>query len=210
MVAGLAVCVVVLLGVGGYAAATFEEETDPGVLSLVPGSIAEAPPAPPPIDLGAVIVPGPSGFDQIPDARLLVGGEADVDELAAERSDQTRSRAVFVETGLVGGFVRAWQKPASLELVTVRLYQFNDADGAKSYASKVVAAMSAAPATTFTVPATTDTTGIDTQVAQGSNRLVYVVGRKGRLVAAIAATVVPPPDDGFLAPFARSQLSLLP
>ena len=55
-----------------------------------------------------------------------------------------------------------------------------------------------------------DTVGIDSQIPQGSNKLVYVVERKGRLVAAIAATLVPPPETGFLAPLARSQLSLLP
>ncbi len=60
------------------------------------------------------------------------------------------------------------------------------------------------------MPATDDTVGIDTQTAQGANRLVYVVGRKGRVVTAIAATVAPPPDAGFLPPLARSQLSLLP
>ncbi len=207
-------CILVLLGAGVVGALTVEEDegVGDGATSLnVPG---EAPPAqeppPPPIDLGAVVVPGPAGFDQIPDSRLAVGGAADVDRLASERTDQARSKAVFAETGLVSGFVRAWQKPSTGELVTVRLYQFATPDGARLYASKVVAAMNVAPAGSFPVPATDETTGIDTQVAQGANRLVYVVGRKGRVVAAVAATVVPPPDAGFLPPLVRSQLSLLP
>lgn len=170
--------------------------------------VTEPPPPAPPIDLAAVVVPGPAGFDQIPDSRLLVGGPVDVDRLAAERGDQTK--AVFEETRLVNGFVRAWQKPATAELVTVRLYQFADEAGAASYAKRVVQAMSKAPATTFVVPATTDTVGIDTHVDQGANRLAYVFTRKGKVVAAIAATTVPPVEAGFLAPFARSQLSLLP
>ncbi len=70
--------------------------------------------------------------------------------------------------------------------------------------------MSAPPATTFPVPATENTTGIDTQTNQGANKVVYVVSRKNRIVAAIAASVVPPPDAGFVPPLARSQLSLLP
>ena len=211
----LAACIVVLLGAGVAGALTVDEEAEPSAQATpadVPGTspLAEPVPSAPPLDLATVVVPAPAGFDQIPDARLLVGGAADVNRLAAERTDEERARAVFAETGLVNGFVRAWQKPGSNELVTVRLYQFATQDGAKAYASKVVAAMSAAPATTFVVPATTDTVGIDTQIPQGANRLVYVVGRKGRVVAAVAATVVPPPDAGFVAPLARSQLSLLP
>lgn len=207
----LAACIVVLLGAGVVGALTVDEEEAGSTALDVPGApVSSTVPPAPPIDLATVVVGGPPGFDQIPDARLVVGGAADLDKLAAERSDQARSKAVFEETGLVSGFVRAWQKPATSELVTVRLYQFGTADGAKSYATKVIAAMSLAPATTFTVPATDNTTGIDTQVAQGANRVVYVVGRKGRVVAAIAATVVPPPDAGFLPPLARSQLSLLP
>ena len=210
----LATCIVVLLGAGVVGAITVDEEEGAAVegtvtLPTTPTPGGEQAPAPA-IDLATVVVPGPSGFEQIPDGRLLVGGAADVDRLAAERTDQARSRAVFAETGLVGGFVRAWQRPTTAELVTVRLYQFNDAEGAKSYATKVISAMSVAPATTFTVPATTDTVGIDTQVAQGANRVAYVVARKGRVVAAIAATVVPPPDGSFLPAMARSQLSLLP
>ncbi len=212
--ATLAGCIAVLLGGGVVGALTVDEESAAGAgaaSATVPTTTPPAELAPaPPIDLASVVVPGPAGFDQIPDSRLLVGGAADVDRLAAERTDQARSRAVFAETGLIGGFVRAWQRPTTAELVTVRLYQFNDAEGARSYAAKVVSAMSAAPASTFTVPATENTVGIDTQVAQGANRVAYVVGRKGRVVAAIAATVVPPPDGGFLPPLARSQLSLLP
>lgn len=212
-VVGLAACITVLLGAGVVGAITVDEEQPTGQGPPTPGA-----PAPgagtvavaPPIDLAGIVVGGPPGFEQIPDARLLVGGAADVDRLAAERADQARSKAVFVETGLVGGFVRAWQKPSTAELVTVRLYQFADAEGAKSYATKIIAAMSKAPATTFSLPATDNTIGINTQVAAGANRLVYVVGRKGRVVAAIAANVVPPPDTGFLAPLSRSQLSLLP
>lgn len=211
MVAALAACIVLLLGAGVVGALTVEEdEAGSRSLDVSSAPIASTAPPAPPIDLAAVVVGGPPGFDQIPDARLVVGGAADVDTLAAERSDQARSKAVFEEAGLVSGFVRAWQKPATSELATVRLYQFATADGAKSYATKVIAAMSAAPATTFKVPATDNTTGIDTQVAQGANRVAYVVGRKGRVVAAIAATVAPPPDAGFLPPLARSQLSLLP
>jgi len=214
VVVALGVGIALLLGGGVVGALTIDEES-PGEASAltVPASIppAEAVDAPPPpLDLGTVVVGGPPGFDQIPDGKLLVGGAADLDRLAAERTDQVRSKAVFIETGLVSGFVRAWQKPSTAELVTVRLYQFKDADGAKAYATKVVAAMSVPPATTFKVPATDDTVGIDTQVAQGANRLAYVVGRRGKLVAAIAATVVPPPDSGFLPPLARSQLSQLP
>ena len=211
-VAALAACIVLLLGAGVVGALTVEDEaTEAGTTSTLPGaSPLEPAPVQPPLDLAALIVGGPSGFDQIPDARLLVGGPADADRLAAERSDQARSKAVFAETGLVNGFVRAWQRPQTSELVTVRLYQFTSDDGAKSYASKVIAAMSVAPATTFPVPATENTTGIDTQVTQGTNKVVYVVSRKGRVVAAIAATVVPPPEAGFLPPLARSQLSLLP
>lgn len=208
----LAVCIALLLSSGVAAAFSVEnEEAGSGRLVRVPPKpgAAEVQQAPP-IDLAAVVVPGPPGFDQIPDTRLLVGGAATIDRLVTERTDQVRARAVFAETGLVGGFVRAWQKPSSAELVTVRLYQFADPDGAKAYATKVISAMSGAPATTFSVPATTDTVGIDSQIPQGSNKLVYVVERKGRLVAAIAATLVPPPEGGFLAPLARSQLSLLP
>lgn len=211
-VAALAAWIVVLLGAGLVGALSIDEGEAEGTSLNVPGSTVPAAVAPPaaPVDLGTIVVGGPPGFDQIPDGRLLVGGTADIDRLASERTDQARAKAVFVETGLVGGFVRAWQKPTTSELVTVRLYQFADADGAKSYASRTVATMSAAPASRFTVPATEDTVGIDTQVAQGANRVAYVVGRKGRVVAAIAATVAPPPDAGFLTPFARSQMSLLP
>ena len=212
--AALAGCIAVLLGGGVVGALTIDGEGAAGEGARLASAPASTPPAelapPAPIDLGSVVVPGPSGFDQIPDARLLVGGAADVERLAAERSEPARSRAVFAETGLIGGFVRAWQRPTTAELVTVRLYQFNDAEGAKSYKDKVVTAMSAAPATRFVVPATDDAVGIDTQVAQGANRVAYVVARKGRVVAAIAATVVPPPEGGFLPPLARSQLSLLP
>lgn len=205
--AALGTCILVLLGAGVVGALTVEEDTD-GMAGL--GGAAPSEPAPPlpPVDLEAVIVPGPSGFDQIPDARLLVGGTVDIDKLAQERGDQTR--AVFRETRLINGFVRAWQRPATSELVTVRLYQFADDAGAASYAKRVISAMSKAPATTFTVPATTDTVGIDTQVQQGPNRLTYVFSRRGRVVSATAATVVPPPDAGFLPAFARNQLSLLP
>ena len=210
----LAVCIVLLLGAGVAGALTVDGDESATDAAGV-GVPAEAPPAAPgpaqpPVELAAIVVPGPAGFDQIPDGKLLVGGAADLDRLAAERTDEARARAVFAETGLVNGFVRAWQKPATSELVTVRLYQFNTDEGAKAYAAKVVAAMSAAPATTFTVPATTETVGIDTQLAQGANRLAYVVGRKGRVVAAIAATLVPPPEAGFLPPLSRAQLSLLP
>ena len=210
----LATCIVLLLGGGVAGALTVDDREASGPAATTAGAEPTPPAAvavpEPPLDLAAIIVPGPAGFDQIPDGKLLVGGAADVDRLAAERTDEARARAVFAETGLVGGFVRAWQKSATSELVTVRLYQFDTPDGAKAYASKIIAAMSAAPATTFVVPATTDTVGIDTQLAQGPNRLAYVVGRKGRIVAAIAATLVPPPEEGFLAPLARSQLSLLP
>ena len=41
-------------------------------------------------------------------------------------------------------FVRAWQKPSTGELVTVRLYQFASPEGARSYADKVITAMIAA------------------------------------------------------------------
>lgn len=207
----LGVCIALLLSTGVAAAFTIDdEEAASGVVRVPPkpgaGEVQQAPP----IDLAAVVVPGPPGFDQIPDARLLVGGAATIDRLVTERTDQVRARAVFTENRLVGGFVRAWQKPSSAELVTVRLYQFADPDGARAYATQVISAMSGAPATTFSVPATTDTVGIDSQIPQGSNKLVYVVERKGRVVAAIAATLVPPPEAGFLAPLARSQLSLLP
>jgi len=210
----LAVCVAVLLCTGVAAAFVVGNEAPAGQSrpARVPSALpaGEAGPSVPLIDLGAVVVGGPPGFEQFPDAKLLVGGAAGVERLAAERADQTRARAIFTETGLVGGFVRAWQRPTTAELVTVRLYQFNNAEGAKTYANKVITAMSVAPATKFTVPATSDTTGIDSQVVQGANRLVYVVGRKGRVVAAIAATRGPPPEGGFLPPLARSQLSLLP
>ena len=205
--AGVGVCILLLLGAGVVGALTINEGTSDGA-GLVAGPVSEPGPPLPPIDLEAIVVPGPSGFDQIPDARLLVGGAVDIERLAVERGEQTK--AVFNETRLVNGFVRAWQKPASSELVTVRLYQFADEAGAASYAKRVIAAMSKAPATTFVVPATTDTVGIDTRVDQGANRLTYVFSRKGRVVAAIAASVAPPPEAGFLAPFARSQLSLLP
>jgi len=215
-VAALATCIVVLLGTGVAAALTVDEQEAAGQDNRIPTVPTSTPPTGelgprvPPVDLGALVTGGPPGFDQIPDAKLLVGGAADIDRLAAERADQSRARAVFAETGLVGGYVRAWQKPSTGELVTVRLYQFKNAEGAKAYATRVTTAMAAAPATSFTVPATSDTIGIDSQVAQGTNRIVYVVGRKGRVVAAIAATLVPPPESGFLAPFARAQLSLLP
>lgn len=205
--AALAACIVFLFGAGVVGALTVEEGEAASTGSGSPPVTEPGPPAPP-IDLAAVVVPGPAGFDQIPDARLLVGGPVDVERLASERGDQTK--AVFQETRLVNGFVRAWQKPATGELVTVRLYQFADEAGAASYAKRVVQAMSKAPATTFVVPATTDTVGIDTRVDQGPNRLAYVFTRRGRVVAAIAATTVPPPEAGFLPPFARSQLSLLP
>ena len=206
----LGACIAVLLGAGVVGALTVEEGEAGGGGVGLKGSppITEPGPPAPPIDLATVIVAGPSGFDQIPDTRLLVGGPVDIDRLAAERGDQTR--AVFQETRLVNGFVRAWQKPASSELVTVRLYQFADEAGAASYAKRVVQAMSKDPATTFVVPATNDTVGIDTHVDQGPNRLAYVFSRKGRVVAAIAATTVPPVEAGFLAPFARAQQSLLP
>lgn len=210
LVVVLGALILVLLGAGVVGALTVEE----GQPADAEVGLKEAPPAtqpgPPaaPIDLAAIIVPGPEGFDQIPDNRLLVGGPVDLEKLAAERGEQTRT--VFQETRLVNGFVRAWQKPASNELVTVRLYQFADDAGAASYAKRVVQAMSKEPATTFAIPATTDTVGIDTRVDQGPNRLAYVFSRKGRVVAAIAATTAPPVEAGFLAPFARAQLSLLP
>lgn len=182
-------------------------DEDPGASRSGSGPTEPGPP-PAPIDLAAVIVPGPAGFDQIPDTRLLVGGAVDIERLAVERGEKTRE--VFRQTRLVNGYVRAWQKPTTAELVTVRLYQFADDAGATAYAKRVVAAMSKAPATTYTVPATTDTVGIDTRVQQGANRLTFVVSRRGRVVSAIAAAVVPPPEGGFLVPFARSQLSLLP
>lgn len=211
MVAGLGACIVALLGTGVFGALTIDEEPEGTSELIVPSAgVQEPAPVEPPLDLGTVVVGGPPGFDQIPDARLLVGGTADIERLAAERSDQARSKAVFAETGLVSGFVRAWQKPSTAELVTVRLYQFKTADGAKSYANRIISAMSSPPASTFPVPATEDTTGIDTQTPQGANKVVYVVGRKNRVVAAIAATVAPPPEAGFLPPLARSQLSLLP
>jgi len=205
-------CIAVLLGAGVVAALTVDEKDGGGGRSVGVSNqpVAEQGPAAPLIDLAAVVVPAPSGFDQIPDARLIVGGAATTDRLAAERVDQARARAMFTETGLVSGFVRAWQRPSTAEFVTVRLYQFANPDGAKAYAKRVIAAMSAAPATTFTVPATTDTVGIDSHIPQGANRLVYVLERKDRVVAAIAATLVPPPEAGFLAPMARSQLSMLP
>lgn len=208
----LGASIVALLGGGVVGALTVEEDEGGGGGTALEMPSAEPPPQQPlaPIDLGAVVVPGPSGFDQIPDSRLPVGGAADIDRLASERSEQTKAKAVFAETGLLGGFVRAWQKPSTGELVTVRLYQFGTPDGARSYAARVVSAMNVPPAMTFAVPATDDTTGIDTQVAQGANRLVYVVGRKGRVVAAVAATVIPPPDASFLPPLVRSQLALLP
>ena len=209
LVVVLAACIAVLLGAGVVGALTVEEGEAAGA-DLLNGSppVTEPGPPPPPIDLAAVIAPGPAGFDQIPDARLLVGGPVDIERLAAERGDQTR--VVFQETRLVNGFVRAWQKPGSNELVTVRLYQFADEAGATSYAKRVVQAMAKEPATTFVVPATTDTVGIDTHVDQGANRLAYVFSRTGRVVAAIAATTVPPVEAGFLAAFARTQQSLLP
>lgn len=198
-----------LLGAGVVGVISVEGAVEVGPAAAA-GVDAPSIPSPPLIDLGALMVPPPAGFDQIPDARLVVGGSADAERLVAERSDKERSRAVFLETGLLSGYVRAWQRPSTAELVTVRLYQFKDAEGARSYANRIVAVMLTAPATKFTIPAATGAVGIDTQVAQGANRLVYVVGRKDRLVAAIAATVVPPPDGGFLALMARSQLSLLP
>ena len=204
----LGACILALLGAGVVGVLIVDEaDGDAGPGGGVAAPSEPAPPLPP-IDLEAIVVPGPSGFDQIPDARLLVGGNVDLEKLALERGDQTA--AVFKETRLVNGFVRAWQKPDTSELVTVRLYQFADDAGAASYAKRVTAAMTKPPATTFNVPATTDTVGIDTQVQQGANRLAYVFSRKGRVVSAIAATAVPPPDVGFLAPFARSQLALLP
>lgn len=206
----LAACIVILLGAGVVGSVTIEEKPEAADEQVAAVVDQEPAPVEPPLDLSTVVVGGPPGFDQIPDARLLVGGTADIDRLAAERADQVRSKAVFAETGLVSGFVRAWQKPSTAELVTVRLYQFKTADGAKSYASRIITAMSAPPATTFPVPATENTTGIDTQTNQGANKVVYVVSRKNRVVAAIAASVVLPPDAGFVPPLARSQLSLLP
>jgi len=202
--------ILVLLCGGIVGVLTVEEEPDASTRAGGTGSppVTRPGPSAPPIDLAAVIVPGPPSFEQIPDARLLVGGLVDLDRLAAERGEQTK--AVFNETHLVNGFVRAWQKPASAELVTVRLYQFAEEAGAASYAKRVVQAMSKAPATSFVVPATTDTVGIDTHVDQGPNRLAYVFTRRGRVVAAIAATTAPPLEAGFLAPFARAQLSNLP
>ncbi len=206
----LGACILVLLGAGVVGALTVEPaqpgDAQAGLQEAPPATVPGPPPAP--IDLSAIIAPGPAGFDQIPDNRLLVGGPVDIERLAAERGDQTRT--VFQETRLVNGFVRAWQKPASNELVTVRLYQFADETGAASYAKRVVQAMSKEPATTFAIPATTDTVGIDTRVDQGPNRLAYVFSRRGRVVAAIAATIAPPVEAGFLPPFARTQLSLLP
>ncbi|MEJ7765003.1 MAG: hypothetical protein WKF86_05865 [Acidimicrobiales bacterium] len=207
---GLAACIFVLLAGGVYGALTIEAEGPGGSGDGLGGSapLVEPGPPAPPVDLAAVIAPGPAGFDQIPDASLLAGGPVDIERLAAERGEETR--AVFQETRLVNGFIRAWQKPASGELVTVRLYQFADEKGAASYSKRVVQAMSKAPATTFVVPATDDTAGIDTHVDQGANRLAYVFARRGRVVAAIAATAAPPPEAGFLAPLARTQLELLP
>jgi len=212
--AALAACIAVLLGTGVVAALTIDERPaggqgrSGGPTTTVP--VGQLGPTLPPLDLGSLVVGGPPGFDQISDSKLLVGGAASLDRLAVERADQNRARAVFAETGLVSGFVRAWQKPATSELVTVRLYLFSNPEGAKAYANKVISAMTAPPATRFNVPATSDTIGIDSQIPQGANRLVYVVGRKGRVVAAIASTLVPPPEAGFLPPMARSQLSLLP
>jgi len=208
IVAILGACILALLGAGVVGVLTVDEADGDGPGGGGVAAPSEPAPPQPPIDLEAIVVPGPSGFDQIPDARLLVGGNVDLEKLAVERGEQTT--AVFKETQLVNGFVRAWQKPDTSELVTVRLYQFANDAGAASYAKRVTAAMSKPPATTFNVPATTDTVGIDTQVQQGANRLTYVFSRKGRVVSAIAATVIPPPDAGFLAPFARSQLALLP
>ncbi|CAA9264390.1 MAG: hypothetical protein AVDCRST_MAG76-2960 [uncultured Acidimicrobiales bacterium] len=205
--AGLAACIVFLFGAGVVGALTVEEGEAASNSGGSPPVTEPGPPAPP-IDLAAVIVPGPAGFDQIPDARLQVGGPVDVERLAAERGDQTK--AVFQETRLVNGFVRAWQNPTTLELATVRLYQFADEAGAASYSKRVVQAMSKAPASTFVVPATTDTVGIDTRVDQGANRVAYVFTRRGRVVAAIAAASAQPVEAGFLPAFARSQLSLLP
>lgn len=206
-VVGLAVCILGLLGAGVVGALTIEEEGDAGG-PWNAAAVTEPGPPLPPIDLGAIVAAGPSGFDQIPDAQLLVGGAVDPDRLAAERGDQTK--AVFQETRLISGFVRAWHKPATSELVTVRLYQFTDPAGASSYAKRVIAAMSKPPATSFTVPATTDTVGVDTMVMQGPNRLTYVFSRRGRVVSAIAAVVAPPVADGVLPPFARAQQVLLP
>lgn len=212
MVTALGACILVLFGAAVVGALTVDGSADAGAGAGAGGggasAVTEPAPPAPPIDLGAVVVPGPPGFDRIPDSSLLIAGTVDVERLAAERGDQTR--VVFQQTRLVNGFIRAWQKPATSELVTVRLYQFADDAGAKSYAKRVTNAMSKAPATTFTVPATTDTVGIDTHVQQGGNRLAYVLSRRGRVVSAIAATVVPPPEAGFLAPLARSQLALLP
>jgi len=207
-VAILGAFILALLGAGVVGVLIVDEADGGGGTGGGVATPSEPGPPLPPIDLEAIVVPGPSGFDQIPDTRLLVGGNVDLEKLALERGDQTT--AVFKETRLVNGFVRAWQKPDTAELVTVRLYQFADDAGAASYAKRVTSAMSKPPATTFNVPATTDTVGIDTQVQQGANRLSYVFSRKGRVVSAIAATVIPPPDAGFLAPFARSQLALLP
>lgn len=218
---GLGACILLLLATGIVGALTVEENKAGGGTQVVqsgsPPVTVPAPPAPP-IDLGAVVVPGPPGFDQIPDSsevastdagpRRAIGGPVDIERLVSERGEQ--ARAVFAETRLVNGFVRAFQKPSSSELVTVRLYQFEDAAGATAYATRVIAAMSKAPATTFTVPATDNTTGIDTQVDRGANRLAYVVTRRGRVVAAIAATAAPPPEAGFLSALARAQLSMLP
>ncbi len=206
---GLAACIAVLLGAGVVGALTIEEGEAGADLGLngSPPVTEPGPPAPP-IDLAAVIVPGPPGFDQIPDARLEAGGPVNADRLAAERGEQTK--LVFQETRLVNGFVRAWQKQGSAERVTVRLYQFADDAGAASYVKRVAQPMSREPATTFVVPATTDTVGIDTHVDDGANRLAFVFSRKGRVVAAIAAASAPPVEAGFLAPLARSQLSLLP
>jgi len=213
-VVALAVCIVVLLGAGVTGALTVEEEASgqsrPSVAASAKSPSAEPAPAPAPIDLGAVVVPGPAGFDQIPDAKLLVGGAVTGARLAAERADQTRAQALFTETRLVSGFVRAWQRPSTSELVTVRLYEFAGPDGAKAYATKVIAAMTGAPASTFNVPATDDTVGIDSHARQGPNRLMYVIQRKGRLVAAFAAALAAPPEAGPLGPLARSQQSLLP
>ncbi|MEO5680027.1 MAG: hypothetical protein ABIS47_10200 [Acidimicrobiales bacterium] len=209
-VAGLGACIVVLLGAGVVGALTIEESTAAAGAGAGPAPAVEPGPPGPPIDLAAIVVGGPPGFDQIPDAGLRVGGTVDVERLAAERTDSDQAREVFQETRLVSGFVRAWQKPSSAELVTVRLYQFADEAGAKSYAKRLTAAMAKAPATTFVVLAATDTVGIDTHVQQGANRLAFVFSRHGRVVAAIAAAVAPPLEEGVLAPLARSQLSLLP
>lgn len=219
---GLGACILLLLANGIVGALTVEEAEPAAATRVVqsgPPPLSEPAPPPAPLDLAAVVVPGPPGFDQIPDAsqvavpgdsgaRRPIGGPVDIERLVAERGDQ--ARAVFGETRLVNGFVRAWQKPSSSELVTVRLYQFEDAAGATSYATRVIEAMSKAPATTFPVPATENTAGIDTHVDQGPNRLAYVVARRGRVVAAIAANATPPPEAGFLPALARAQLSLLP